>query len=284
MKQVRYVLEAALLGCVFVVFRFMPVDAASAVGGALGRMIGPRLAASRKARRHISLALPERTKEDIEAIVRGMWDNLGRVVAEYPHLSYIVRHRLTVRDEAIVDETLAAGRGAVFFSLHMGNWEIPPVYLHVIKGADVQSMYRAPNNPYVDKMIHHFRTLGADIPAWNKSRAGGQGAMKAVRSGASIAILIDQKYNEGISVPFFGMNAMTNPFFVKLAQKFDVPLVPATLKRTDGVHFQLQLYPPMDVDGCTDEESLAQAHHILEAAIKDTPEQWLWLHRRWNRS
>jgi KDO2-lipid IV(A) lauroyltransferase len=211
-----------------------------------------------------------------------MWDNLGRVAAEYPHLAFIVRNRLQVRGEEHIDAALSKpAKGAVFYSIHMGNWELPPIYLHLVKGADVHSMYRAPNNPYVDKMIHKLRTLGGAIPAWNKSRAGGQGALKAVRGGGAIAILIDQKYNEGVNVPFFGMEAMTNPFFVKMAQKFDAPLIPATLKRTGGAHFELTVYPAMTLEGLSEETIIAQAHALIEEAIKQTPAQWIWLHRRW---
>ncbi len=247
-------------------------------------MIGSRLAASRKAVRHIQTAMPDTDDASAQDMVRGMWDNLGRVLAEYPHLKKIATDRLSVVGEGYVRDTLAQadnGTGAVFYCIHMGNWEIPPTYLSACQGADVHLMYRAPNNPWVDKMLRFWRTRGGDMHAWSKSRAGGQGAMKALKQGGSIAILIDQKYNEGVNVPFFGHGAMTNPFFVKMARKYKVPLVPSTLRRTHGAHFELTVYPPMDYNGKSDDEVMAEAHAIIEGAIRKTPEQWLWLHRRW---
>lgn len=282
-KTLRYWIEALFLGALFIIFRLMPVDMASAVGGFIARMIGARLASSRKAMRHIQAALPDLSEDQCRAAIVQMWDNLGRVVAEYPHLSYIARNRVTVEGEEHIDAALSVpGKGAVFFSLHMGNWEIPPTYLAVEKGADVHLMYRAPNNRWVDQMIHFWRTRSSKkLHAWSKSRAGGQGAMKGVRSGGALAILVDQKYNEGIDVPFFGMPAMTNPFFVKMAQKFDAPLVPSALVREKGARFTLKVFPPMDITDKSDETLLAEAHSILESVIRDHPGQWLWLHKRW---
>lgn len=283
-RRVRYAGEACVLALLFAVFRAMPVDVASAVGGWIGRTIGPRLAASRKADTNVRLALPDVTPEERAVIVAGMWDNLARVIAEYPHLRYIVRNRVTVIGEPQIDAAMArkdeAGRGTVFFSMHVANWEVCPAYLKHVKGADIHLMYRAPNNGFVDAMIHHWRTLGGAIPAWNKSREGGLAALKAVRGGASLAILVDQKYNPGVNVPFFGLDAMTNPFFVKMARKLDVPLVPATLRRTGGVHFELSVYDPVVLEGRSDDDVMGEAHGVFEAAIRAAPEQWLWLHRR----
>ncbi len=279
---IRYAFEALLVGALFLVFRLLPLDAASAIGGFVGRSVGPKLAASRKAQRHIRNVFPDKPDGEVNAIITGMWDNLGRVMAEYPHLKTIATQRLTVKGEEYVSDTLKQAKGAVFYCLHMGNWEVPPAYMAHEFGADIHLMYRAPNNPWVDKMIHYWRTTGgALLTAHSKSRAGGQGAMKAIRSGAALAILIDQKYNEGINVPFFGMDAMTNPFFVKMARKFDVPLIPATICRTQGANFELTVRPPMDIVDRSDEEIVTAAHNILEEAIIRTPEQWLWLHRRW---
>ncbi|HCQ70995.1 MAG: lipid A biosynthesis acyltransferase [Alphaproteobacteria bacterium] len=282
MTRVRYALEAFFLGALFLIFRLMPVDVASAVGGAIGRFVGPKMAASRKARRHLQQCLTDMDDAHAKGVIADMWDNLGRVVAEYPHLRYIVANRMTVNGAEHIDAVLASpDKGGVFFSAHFANWELPPIYLHVVKGMDIHSMYRAPNNPFVDQMIHYCRTLRGAIPAWNKSRAGGQGAMKALRAGGSLAILIDQKYNEGINVPFFGMDAMTNPFFVKMAKKFGLPLIPASMVRTKGAHFILNVHPPIHVEGREEDEIIKDAHAMIEEAITQTPSQWIWMHRRW---
>ncbi len=280
MKHLRYAIEALFLGGLFILFRIMPLDASSATAGWLGRQIGPRLASSRKARRHIAAALPDKTDEEIKAIIRGMWDNLARVVGEYPHIKKIASERVTIIGQKNIEQTLAGGKGGVFFSAHYGNWEIPPALLNLRFDAPVYLMYRAPNNPSVDKMIHYWRTLAGKMEAYPKSRAGGQQAMKAQRNGGCAAILFDQKYKEGVEASFFGMRAMTNPFYIKLAKKFEAPLVPAFIRRIDGANFELTVHAPLDLSQSED-QLLAASHALLEEEIKQAPEQWLWLHRRW---
>ena len=281
MKTLRYFLEFMLLRVVSWLFWLIGLDRASAVGGWIGRTIGPRLAASRKARRHIEMALPYVSDDMLDNLVAGMWDNLGRVIAEYPHLEKISRERLQIRGQEHIEVALNGGKGAVMFSAHLANWEGVPPYIQQHFGKPVNLMYRAPNNAHVDRLLTRYRTLGGRIKALTKSRQGGQAAMKALKNGEIIGILIDQKYNEGIPVPFFDMPAMTNPVFVKMAQKYQAPLLPFSIRRMAGAHFEVECYPPLDLEGRSVEAVIAEAHQLLERWIHNAPEQWLWLHKRW---
>src|SRR5215208_4362725 len=144
----------------FAALRALPLDAASAVGGAVARWIGPRLGVSNRARRNLRAALPELSAARIEAIVRGMWDNLGRVAAEYPHLHRIrvfpPGGRVETHGIEHLDRALAAGRPIILFSGHLGDWEVeglaPGQY-----GLNIAQIYRAAHNPLVDRMIARFR-------------------------------------------------------------------------------------------------------------------------------
>src|SRR5947208_743959 len=124
----RHRFEAWGAALFFAMFGRLPIDAASTVGGALARWIGPRLGISRRARRNLRAALPELTPAQIERILRGMWDNLGRVAAEYPHLRRIrvfeADGRVETRGIEHLDQALAAGRRVVMFGGHLANWEI----------------------------------------------------------------------------------------------------------------------------------------------------------------
>ena len=122
-RYVGYPLEAALLYVIYGIFMVLPLDAASALGGWIGRTIGPRLGTSRKARRNLDRAMPELSAERREEILIGMWDNLGRVMAEYPHLNEIWKRTEVVGAE-IVQDIAASKKPALFYSAHTGNWEI----------------------------------------------------------------------------------------------------------------------------------------------------------------
>lgn len=279
MKKLRYLAEAALLYVLMFVFRIMSVDLASDCGGWLGRTIGPRLAASRKAIRQVEEHLPDADAEDV---IRGMWENLGRIIAEYPHLKQIGRERVTIENPEIIKGYLNVGQPCMFFSAHMGNWEVPPPALLMQTGKAVDITYRPPNNPWVDKALLKMRNMDGRINAHPKSREGAVQMLTALKQSRMMCFLIDQKYNEGVAVPFFGKPAMTNPAFVIMARKYNYPLIPIQIIRENGANFRIiiheELKAPKDRPV---EEVIAQAHGLLEDWIAKRPAQWLWLHRRW---
>ncbi len=130
-RYALYPLQAALVHVALAAFGALPIDRASALGGWLGRTIGPRLRVTRVAERNLRRAFPERSADDIAAIVRGMWANLGRVAAEYPHFGefdgYADDGRVEVVGGEHVDQVREGGAGGIFFSAHLGNWQVASV-------------------------------------------------------------------------------------------------------------------------------------------------------------
>ena len=268
-------------------FRLLPLDTASALGGWIGRTIGPMLGVSKRCARHLNYAFPDMNESDKKKIVLGMWDNLGRVIAEYPHLKQIGAERLQIRNEDIITHALADGTGGIFFSAHIGNWETHVPGMLARYGITAALTYRALNNPYADKILERLRTLNGAIKAFPKTRESGKLLIGELKQKNFLAILVDQKYNEGISASFFGRPAMTNPVFVHLAQKYKCPLIPVQCRRIKGAHFEITAYPPLslvDNDGnnLPTETVASAANQCIENWIRETPEQWLWLHRRWD--
>lgn len=286
MKKIRYAAEAVLLHLLFVLFGVMPVDMASACGGWAGRTVGPRMAASRKALNNLRAALPGKTETEYVQIVRGMWDNLGRVIAEYPHLAKIGRERTEIRDNGILNAIGNDGLPAVFITGHLANWEACAAALLEQAEVALDLIYREPNNPGAAKLLDRARTMGGRLATIPKSRSSVRAMVHAMQQGRKIGMLIDQKYNEGIPVPFFGRPAMTSPAFVQLCQKFKCPLIPGRIERTGGAHFRMTACEPLklfDDSGAAlpAETVIAAAHALFESWIAERPEQWLWLHRRW---
>jgi KDO2-lipid IV(A) lauroyltransferase len=287
MIHIKHFFEAALLYMLFFFFGFLPVERASNIGGWLGRNIGPRMATSHKALRHLKMALPDLGDDEHKKIVIDMWDNLGRVMAEYPHLEKICRDKTQIKGRDVLERVLAEKNGGIFFGAHLSNWEILGPVLLLQYGEPLDGTYRAPNNPFVSRLLQKTRALDGRIRAYPKSRRGGKDLLSAVKNKRYIGILIDQKYNEGMAVPFFGIPAMTNPVFVQLCQKYKCSLLPVQNRRLEGASFEITVYDPLTLfaaDGTPlpVEEVIAQAHTHLEKWICENPGQWLWLHRRWN--
>ena len=280
-------IEAWSAALFFAAMRALPLDAASAFGGAVARWIGPHLGISKRARRNLRAAMPELSTGQIEAIVRGMWDNLGRVAAEYPHLRNIRMFpsdgRVQIENLNYLDSAVAAGRPIILFGGHLANFEIGPQAAGQY-GLDIARIYRAANNPLVDKIIAGFRRdEGEYIP---KGAVASRRAVAVLRRGGHLGLLADQKLNEGIPVPFFGRPAMTAPALALLALRFDCTLLPAQVERLQGARFRLTLHPPLALPKTGDRDAdvaalMTAVNASLEGWVRERPEQWFWLHSRW---
>lgn len=286
-KKMKYLLEYAVLKLFFSISKLIGVDKASSLGGWIGRSIGPHLAASRKARANLKAAMPDLDDVQCKTVIAGMWDNLGRVMAEYPHLAEIARDRTELVTLDRVRQIGTDGQPGIVIAGHLANWEVAGPTAYIQGGFELDLVYRAPNNPYSDGLLKKARQIAPELRAMPKSQSGARDIMRSLKEGRHIGILIDQKYNEGIPALFFGRPAMTSPAFVQLAQKFKCPLVMARLERlNDGPNFRITT---VDIP-CTDafgqnlpvETVIATAHKHLEDWIRDRPGQWLWLHRRWS--
>lgn len=282
MKKLRYAVEAAALRALLFLFGVLPVDTASAFGGWIARKLGPRLAGSRKARRNLERALPG---IDADAVLRGMFDNLGRVIAEYPHLAEICDPK-SRRVELVGGEALqryAAEKIPVMvIGAHIANWEVPAYYARHL-GVPLASVYRAPNNPGSARILDRMRAFPQQFA---KGAEGARGMIKHVSKGGQLGVLIDQKMNDGVAVPFFGRDAMTAPAVAQLARKYKGAVVPMRIERLNGARFRITFYDALPVDDTGDRAhddiaTMTRANAILEGWIRERPEQWLWLHRRW---
>ena len=281
-------LEGLGVRALFALVGLIPRVVASAIGGAIGRSIGPRLAITRRARRHLARAIPELSAAQQDQVLRDMWDNLGRVAFEYPHIARIRVYEAGSPVEIIgaehLDAAVAKGKPVILFSGHLANWEIGALAV-VQRGLHLLQIYRAANNPVVEAMMVDFRkSIG--VEAVPKGAKGGRRSATVVKAGGVMGMLVDQKMNDGIPVPFFGRDAWTAPALAKLALRYDAVVIPWRVERLPRSTFRLRVYPAMDLAQTGDAASdivgaMIQVNARLESWIRDTPGQWFWLHRRW---
>jgi KDO2-lipid IV(A) lauroyltransferase len=285
-RHVGYFVQAVLLSVFLGICRILPVDGASALGGWIGRTLGPRMGQNRKAMRNLARAFPENSPARNRQIVAGMWDNLGRTIAEYPHLPRICAKleggRLDIHGIENFYEMINDGKAGIIWSGHLANWEVAP-YCSRHTGLKMVMIYRAPNNKWVDLLIRRLR----DAPLlFRKGQEGAKALLSLLRKGGHAAMLIDQKMNDGIPIPFFGRDAMTAPAIAQFGVRFGYPLFAARTERLKGARFRITVFPPMKMpqtgDRTADERSvMVGINNLLEGWIRERPEEWLWLHRRW---
>ena len=289
-RLLRNLTEFLAVLLALVVFRILPTDMASALGGRIGRSIGPLLPVSRRARRNLTRAFPDKSSGEIEAIVLGMWENFGRTAAEYPHLRrlrcYDNPARVEIRGAEILDRVRDSGEPHIFFSGHFANLELEGTAV-TGRGMPLTIVYRAANNPFVDYTLLMIRKHGIGAEFVPKGKTGARELISAIGEGRHVGLLVDQKMNDGISVPFFGREAMTAPALAQLALKSDRPIVPLQIERLRGATFRITIHPPLTVYRIGDRETdvfnlMVRVNETLETWIRHRPEQWFWLHDRWS--
>jgi len=236
----------------------------------------------------LAIVFPELSADEIEVIVDRMWDNLGRTAGEHPHLAKFNPYKENSRVEVIGTEYLDQLRDddapGLIFAGHMANWELSPL-AGTKRGLKLHLVYRRANNPFFDRLIQKGRAaLGSEL--FPKGSEGSKGIIRALKKGDHLAMLVDQKMNDGISVPFLGRDAMTAPALAQLALKYKCPVLPAQVERLGGAHFRVTIYPPLELPNSGDKQADIAAmtttvNEHLGDWIKQRPEQWLWVHNRW---
>jgi KDO2-lipid IV(A) lauroyltransferase len=286
-------LETLFLFALHWTFRLLPLDAASRLGGSTARRIGPRLGLSNRARKNLRRVFPSLSDADVEGYVREMWDNLGRLAGELPHLPKIKVFdddpgRGSRRVETVglehLERAKASGKPIIFFTAHIGNWEIGPL-LSMRRGLPLYVVYRSANNRWADRIFLSGRrdVVGGLIP---KGAEGARQAIKVLQDNHALGLLVDQKMNDGIPVPFFGRNAMTAPALAQLALRYDCIVLPAWVERRGGAHFQVTIEPPLAFTRTGERHAdilaaMTRVNSRIEDWVRQCPGQWLWLHKRW---
>ena len=269
-------------------------DRMADLGAAVLRRVGPWLPEHRTGRANLMAAFPEKSAAEVEEILRGVWDNLGRLGAEYAHLDRLwdldltnpARGRIEVAPGSIERfmRLREDGKPALVFAAHLANWELPALCAAAYD-VDAALLYRTPNIAAVANAVRDIRApkMGTLIPH-------GIGAPSAVAAalerGAHVGILVDQFFFHGIEVEFFGRRCKANPIIARLAQHFNCPIHGTRVIRLPGHRFRAELTeeiaPVRDRDGRIDVQATTQAiTTIIEGWVREHPEQWLWLHRRW---
>jgi KDO2-lipid IV(A) lauroyltransferase len=272
---------------------FDPIKTAD-LFGRIARLIGPMTREQKIGRANLTAAFPEKSPEEIESILAGVWDNLGRLGAEFAHLDHIWEHdpahpedsriEIEPRTHELFAQLRLDGKPALIFTGHLGNWEMPAVAA-VEHGLDAAILFRRPNSASANRIIEELRggKMGTLIPA---GRDAPLRLADALQKGQHVAILVDQYFTNGVDVTFFGRKTKANPTLARLLRQIECPIHGVRIIRLPGHRFRAELseeVPPVrDATGQIDVQGTMQAiTSVVEGWIREYPDQWLWLHRRW---
>lgn len=283
-------IEYGLALLLIALFRLIGVDASSAIAGGFMRFVGPKLrSVSKRSESNMARIFSDWPEDKIKSATKDVWENLGRTAAEFAHLEkfrpFEEGGRVAVGGADRLSLLVEKHQAAIFVSGHFANWEVMSIALQRA-GVDYAVVYRAANNPLVDQLIINKRAQVMSRRQIPKGKRGGKALIETLKSGRSLAMLVDQKLNDGISVPFMGREAMTAPAAARLALKFNLPVMPISIERLKGAHFKVSFREAIrfEPSGDTAADVLAftaEINQAIENDIRARPGQWLWLHRRW---
>jgi KDO2-lipid IV(A) lauroyltransferase len=292
MKKIIYTVEYLVVYTLYFLIRSVNIDTASNIGGALARFISHFTTATKTARKNLKFAFPKLSDSEIDKIIVKMWDNIGRTIAEIPHVNSLSEEDFNSRVEIITTpqiKNIDNTKSTICISGHLGNWETAAKA--ILRYNDkISIVYRDANNPMVNNIYLSMKDKRFNnIPKGNK---GIKEIIEAIKNKNFICFLPDQKLNQGLRVDFFGKPAMTPSAPMKLAMKFDLPILFGHSIRTNGANFKVYLEGPYNVRDLlkgikkVDDKELALTKKMnkkIEDWIKADPSQWFWVHRRWDK-
>lgn len=279
-------LEAFGFQALFGFLRLLGVERASGLGGWLLRTLGPLTGTQKTVMRNLRIAFPDMRADEREALALAQWDQTGRTFAELAVMDHLTPEGGRV--EVVGMERLHAlrdsGKPAVLISGHLANFEVMAAVI-MAAGVPCQVTYRAANNPYVDALIRQSRERYG-IRLFAPKGDGTRELMAGMKRGDSIALLVDQKYNQGPEVEFFGQPVNASPGAARLALKFDTVMLPLSVVRLPGVRFRVTAHEPILVNQSEDKAAdtlagIQAANRFVEDRVKEHPVDWFWVHKRW---
>ena len=286
-KLIINIAEGILVFLVLFILKLMGKKVASNVCSYLFIKIGPLTKFNKVAVKNIKYVWPNLSNHKTKLIINGMWNNIGRNFGEFVHLK--TYNPLSSKNTKIIGlkklhKINSNKKGIIFFSAHYGNWELGPIIIKKL-GFEPLCIYRKSNNKFIEILIQKIRATNA-----NYAPKGDIGAKKSylwLRKGKNLALLMDQKLNEGPYIPFLGKPAPTANFIAELCLRMNLDIIPVKLERTDNynhiITFSDKLKMPSKKLSHSEKVKyiLENINTVISKWIAERPEQWLWIHRRW---
>tara|TARA_B110000008_G_scaffold120562_1_gene123220 strand:+ start:4704 stop:5564 length:861 start_codon:yes stop_codon:yes gene_type:complete len=285
MKYIKYFLQFLFVIIFFSLFKILGFKISSNIGGKLFELIGPLFRSKKLIHSNIKKAFPEINLENLDRITKQMWNNYGRIFAEYMFIKDFragkLASKIEIEGQEILDKLKILNKPVIFISGHFGNFEL--MAMHIEKsGINLSAIYRPLNNIFLNKIIERIRKNYICKNQIKKGIGGMKKLIKLKKDNHSTALMIDQRVSEGIMSNFFNQGALTTTIPAQLIKKFDIPIIPIFIQRVNNINFKITIKDPLNF---SKEDSIKfitdKLNNILEEMIIDKPEHWIWSHNRW---
>ncbi len=285
MKYFKYFLQFLLTIIFFGIFKILGPRKSSNISGILFEKIGPLFRSKKLIHSNIKKAIPNIDNNNLKLITKSMWNNYGRIFAEYIFISQFrigkLESKIKIEGHEILDEIVKLDKQVVFISGHLSNFELMAMCLEK-NGIKLSAIYRPLNNIFLNFIMEKIRNKYICKYQIKKGIGGIKKLIKLMKNNFSAALMIDQRVSQGILSNFFKKPALTTTIPAQLVKKFNIPVVPIYIERVDEIEFKIVINKPIvfnensSIQKITDDLNL-----ILEKMILEKPDQWIWSHNRW---
>ena len=285
MKYFSYFLQYLFTTISFLIFKILGPNLSSNLSGKIFQIIGPFFRSKKIIDSNIKKAFPDIDPKNLKKLVNLMWNNYGRVFAEFMFMKEFrygkLVNKIEIDGENILNEIKSSNQQAIFISGHLSNFELMAMCLEKY-GIKLCAIYRPLNNIFLNSIMEKIRKKYICKNQIKKGIGGLKKLISLKKNNLSTALMIDQRVSEGILSNFFGNKALTTTIPAQLVKKFNIPVIPVYIERVKDLNFKITISKPIyflpdtSIQNITDELNL-----ILEKMIIKKPEAWIWTHNRW---
>ena len=285
MKIIKYFLQFLIIIIFFSLFKILGLNISSALGGKLFENIGPLFRSKKLIHSNLKKAFPDISLDHLNGITKMMWNNYGRVFAEYMFIKKFREDRsnknIIIEGQEILEDIKKKNKSVVFISGHLSNFEL--MAMHIEKsGIKLSAIYRPLNNIFLNKIMERIRKKYICKYQIKKGIGGMKKLMHLKKLNYSTALMIDQRVSQGIRSDFFNQKALTTTIPAQLVKKFKIPIVPIFIERINNINFKIVIKNPITFDNEETTKTITdKLNLVLEKMILHKPELWIWSHNRW---
>ena len=285
MKIIKYFLQFIFIIVLFSFFKILGLNISSALGGKLFEKIGPLFRSKALIHSNLKKAFPGINLDNLNKITKLMWNNYGRVFAEYMFIKQfredITNKNIIIEGQEILEDIKTNNKSVVFISGHLSNFEL--MAMHIEKsGIKLAAIYRPLNNIFLNKIMERIRKKYICRYQIKKGVGGMKKLIHLKKLNYSSALMIDQRVSQGIESDFFSQKALTTTIPAQLVKKFNIPVVPIFIERIKNTSFKIIIKNPIFFDKEETTQNITdRLNLVLEKMIVYKPEYWIWSHNRW---
>tara|TARA_X000000950_G_scaffold42378_1_gene46968 strand:+ start:4204 stop:5064 length:861 start_codon:yes stop_codon:yes gene_type:complete len=285
MKYIKYFIQFLFIIFTFIIFKILGPNLSSNLGGKIFQLIGPFFRSKQLIHSNIKKGIPNIDSENLKKISRLMWNNYGRLFAEYVFIKDFrygqLAEKINIEGYEILDQIKKSNKQVIFVSGHFSNFELMAMSLEKT-GIKLSTIYRPLNNIFLNGIMEGIRRKYICKYQIKKGIGGLKKLINLKKKNFSTALMIDQRLSEGILSDFFNQKALTTTMPAQLVKKFDIPVIPVHIERIKNLNFKISIKEPINFSKEETIENITlKLNQILETMILKNPEQWIWSHNRW---